>query len=92
MRSTFSKHFWFLFGERLLVAGVIVTITPAAYAIWLLRRSEYWTGSLILVAWFPLFLRLITTMHRKSIVRIWLSLSATAAVLLAFTIAIVEVR
>jgi hypothetical protein len=89
MRSTFSKHFWFLFGERLPVAGVIVTIAPAAYAIWLLRRSEYWTGALIFVAWFPLFLLLITAMQRKGIVRIWLSLSATAAVLLAIAGAVV---
>jgi hypothetical protein len=44
-----------MFGEQLLVAAVIVTIAPAAYAIWLLEQSDYWAGSLILVVWFPLF-------------------------------------
>jgi hypothetical protein len=91
MRSTSGKHLWFNFGEQLLVAAVIVTIAPAAYAIWLLRRSEYWVGSLILIAWLPLFLLLAIKMHRKGIVRIWLSLSATAAVLLAVTIVVFEV-
>jgi hypothetical protein len=90
MRSTYSKHLWVLFGEQLLVAGVIVTMAPGAYAIWLLRKSEYWTGTLIALAWLPLFLFLTITMHRKGIVRIWVSLSATAAVLLAFSIVIFE--
>jgi len=91
MRSTSGKHLSFMFGEQLLVAAVIVTIAPAAYAIWLLEQSDYWAGSLILVVWFPLFLLLAITMHRKGIVRIWLSLSATAAVLLAVTIVVFEV-
>jgi hypothetical protein len=88
--STFGKQLWFLFGEQLLVAGVIAMIAPGAYVIWLLRDSKYWTGSLIALAWLPLFLFLVITMHRKGIVRIWVSLSATAAVLLAFTIVIIE--
>jgi hypothetical protein len=87
----FSKQLWFLFGEQLLVAGVIAMIAPGAYVIWLLRDSEYWTAFLIGVAWLLLFLFLVITMHRKGIVRIWLSLSATAAVLLAFSIFISEV-
>jgi hypothetical protein len=91
VRSAFGKQLWFLFGEQLLVTGVIAMIAPGAYVIWLLRDSKYWTAFLIGVAWLPLFLFLVITMHRKGIVRIWVSLSATAAVLLAFTIVIFEV-
>jgi hypothetical protein len=91
VRAALGKHLWFLFGERLLVAGVLVAIAPGAYAIWLLRKSEYSTGFVVLATWLPLFLLLTITMHRKGIVRLWLSLSATAALLLAVTIVIIQV-
>ena len=89
-RSTFGKHLWFLFGERLLIACVLASIAPGAYSIWLFRKSDYWAGLLIGVAWLLFFLLLATTMHRKGIVRLGLSLTAAVAVLLAWTVATIE--
>ena len=90
-RSTLGKYLWFLFGERLLVTCVIASIAPGAYAIWLIRESNYRVGLFIVVAWLPLYLLVATTLHRQGILRLWLSLSAAVVLLLAWTVVIIGI-
>jgi hypothetical protein len=80
-----------MFGERLLAAVVIITIALGCLRNLAVAKAgilDRFRGSRRLGS--P-FLLLILSMHRKGIVRIWLSLSATAAVLLAVTIVVIEV-
>jgi hypothetical protein len=78
IQRPYENRWWFvLFSDRIIAAIAVLSLAPAIYAIWLVRRSNYLAGASVGVAWFVLDSILLMALHNRRVVRLAVSVPCT---------------
>jgi hypothetical protein len=68
------------FAEQLFAALLFASLAPGDFGLYQLSRGFFWQGLLALLIWAGAFVWLAIVLHRRKLVRLWISIGAALLV------------